>query len=171
LKGYDILIKAVAKLPDRFKLVIVGEAEKLRQDVERSLRELAKNLGVEKRVVFAGNQSKVAECLTIADVVVSSNVRKPEAFGRSMAEALAMGKPVVAKAFGGALDVVRSGIDGLLVAADGSKPYEDDFSQAIEEVSKMKFSSLREDALERFDFEKMLDRSISVYKELAGNGE
>jgi glycosyltransferase involved in cell wall biosynthesis len=171
LKGYDILIKAVAKLPDRFKLVIVGEAEKLRQDVERSLRELARNLGVEKRVVFAGNQSKVAECLTIADVVVSSNVRKPEAFGRSMAEALAMGKPVVAKAFGGALDVVRSGIDGLLVAADGSKPYEDDFSQAIEEVSKMKFSSLREDALERFDFEKMLDRSISVYKELAGNGE
>jgi glycosyltransferase involved in cell wall biosynthesis len=171
LKGYDILIKAVAKLPDRFKLVIVGEAEKLRQDVERSLRELAKNLGVEKRVVFAGNQSKVAECLTIADVVVSSNVRKPEAFGRSMAEALAMGKPVVAKAFGGALDVVRSGIDGLLVAADGSKPYEDDFSQAIEEVSKMKFSSLREDALERFDFEKMLERSISVYKELAGNGE
>ena len=91
--------------------------------------------------------------------------------GKPVAEALAMDKPVVAKAFGGALDVVRSGIDGLLVAADGSKPYEDDFSQAIEEVSKMKFSSLREDALERFDFEKMLERSISVYKELAGNGE
>lgn len=171
LKGYDILIRAVAKLPERFRLVIVGEAEELRRDVEESLRALAADLGVEDRVVFAGNQSKIAECLTIADVVVSSNVKKPEAFGRSMAEALAMDRPVVAKAFGGALDIVRDGIDGVLVAADGSRPYEDEFAQAIEKVSRMKFASLREDALERFDFTKMIERSLAVYRELAENAK
>ncbi len=167
LKGYDILIKAVAKLPARFRLVIVGEAEELRKDVEISLRALAENLGVADRVVFAGNQSRIAECLTIADVVVSSNVKKPEAFGRSMAEALAMGRPVVAKAFGGALDIVRNGIDGVLVAADGSRPDEDEFADAIEKVSRMRFGSLREDALDRFDFAKMIGKSLAVYRELA----
>lgn len=171
LKCYDILIKAVARLPERFRLVIVGEAEELRKDVEASLKALARDLGVGERVVFAGNQSKIAECLAIADVVVSSNVRKPEAFGRSMAEALAMGRPVVAKAFGGALDIVRDGRDGVLVAADPERSDEEGFAAAIEKVSRMKFASLREDALERFDFKKMTERSLAVYRELNENGK
>ena len=115
---------------------------------------------MEERVVFAGNQQKVAECLSIADVVVSSNTRKPEAFGRSMAEALAMGKPVVAKAFGGALDVVRDGIDGALTK-------DAEFAEAIEKVSRMTFGDLRKDALERFSFAKMAERTLDVYRELA----
>lgn len=66
LKGYDVLIRAVAKLPERFKLVLVGEAEALRKDVEESLRALVAELGLGSRVVFAGNQQKVAECLALA---------------------------------------------------------------------------------------------------------
>ena len=159
LKGYDHLIRSVARLPPEFKLVIVGEAEALRKDVEEDLKRLVTELGVQERVVFAGNQRKVAECLSIADVVVSSNVKKPEAFGRSMAEALAMGKPVVAKAFGGALDVVRDGIDGVLVR-------DDDFAAAIRKVAGMKFGDLRTEALERFSFDKMVERSLAVYREL-----
>lgn len=164
LKGYDVLIRAVAKLPERFKLVLVGEAEALRKDVEESLRALVAELGLGSRVVFAGNQQKVAECLALADCVVSSNVRKPEAFGRSMAEALAMGKPVVARAFGGALDVVRDGTDGVLVAE--SADYAAAFAAAIEKVSNMTFGDLRAEALERFSFGKMAEQSLSVYKEV-----
>ena len=166
LKGYDTLIRAVALLPPRFKLVIVGEAEALRKDVEHSLRSLVSELGVSDRVVFAGNQSKVAECLSLADVVVSSNTQKPEAFGRSMAEALAMGKPVVAKAFGGALDVVRDGKDGVLVKADGKAPVEREFADAIAKVAEMEFGDLRAGALERFDFDIMLEKSLAVYREI-----
>jgi glycosyltransferase involved in cell wall biosynthesis len=167
LKGYDVLIRAVAKLGGKFKLVIVGEAEKLRKDVEQNLKTLVAELGAGERVVFAGNQLKVAECLSIADVVVSSNIRKAEAFGRSMAEALAMDRPVVAKAFGGALDVVRDGVDGVLVKADSSESAEVEFAEAIRRVSEMKFAGLRRDALERFDFSRMLEKSLEVYRELA----
>ena len=159
LKGFDVLIREMHKLPERFKLVIVGEAEALRKDVEIDLRRLVVELKMENRVVFAGNQQKVAECLSIADVVVSSNTKKPEAFGRSMAEALAMGKPVVAKAFGGALDVVRDGIDGVLTE-------DAEFAEAIEKVSRMTFGDLRKDALERFSFARMAERSVNVYQEL-----
>lgn len=183
LKGYDTLIRAVHRaneisggnavpqVADRkpFKLVIVGEAEALRKDVEEELRTLVKALGMEDSVVFAGNQRKIAECLSVADVVVSSNTRKPEAFGRSMAESLAMGKPVVAKAFGGALDIVEDGVNGVLVPADlppGTKE-EDAFADALLRVSRMKFGDLRSAALEKFSFDLMVKRTIDVYEEVA----
>ncbi len=170
LKGFDVLVRAVGRLRDQgatgrdgrpFMLVIVGEAELLRKDVEVELHSLVASLGLEDRVVFAGNQSKVAECISIADVVVSSNTEKPEAFGRSMAEALAMGRPVVAKAFGGALDVVRDGVDGTLVR-DG------DFAAAIEKTAKMQFdgAAARRSVLDRFSFDRMVELSLSVYREL-----
>jgi glycosyltransferase involved in cell wall biosynthesis len=78
-----------------------------------------------------------------------------------MAEALAMGKPVIAKAFGGALDIVRDGVDGVLVK-------ECEFAEAIVKVAQMQFGDLRKDALERFSFDLMIDRSLAVYRELGG---
>ena len=182
LKGYDMLIRAVHEANARsagggasgsagggpFKLVIVGEAEELRKDVETDLRALVKALAMEDSVVFAGNQSKIAECLSLADVVVSSNTKKPEAFGRSMAEALAMGRPVIAKAFGGALDIVEDGVNGILVPA--SIPSGDGevqaFADAILRVSKMTFGDLRTAALDKFSFERMVAQTLSVYREL-----
>lgn len=175
LKGYDILIKAVHRANGLsggtpFKLVIVGEAEKLRKDVEDSLRALVTDLSAEDQVVFAGNQQKIAECLSLADIVVSSNTKKPEAFGRSMAESLAMGRPVVAKAFGGALDIVEDGVNGALVP-DGT-PHGDAeiaaFADAILRVSKMKLGDIRSAALEKFSFDRMIERTKSAYLELVG---
>jgi glycosyltransferase involved in cell wall biosynthesis len=175
LKGYDTLIRAVHAVNadgsvggKRFKLVIVGEAEELRKEVEKDLRALVDELGAGDEVVFAGNQRKVAECLSLANVVVSSNTRKPEAFGRSMAEALAMGRPVVAKAFGGALDIVEDGVNGALIPSDTPAEREvEAFAAAIERVSEMKFGDLRSAALEKFSFERMVESSKSVYMELA----
>ena len=179
LKGYDMLVKAVGRANELaagemtsgveakpFRLVIVGEAEELRKDVERDLRRLVGSLGMDDTVVFAGNQRKIAECLSLSSVVVSSNTRKPEAFGRSMAEALAMGRPVVAKAFGGALDIVDDGVNGVLVPAD--TPHGDAeteaFARAILQVSRMSFGALRSAALEKFSFDRMVERTMDAYR-------
>ena len=179
LKGYDVLIRALAELcrgaapkgyPKGWRLVIVGEAEALRADVALSLRKLADDLGVTQKVVFAGNQARIAECLSLANVVVSSNVRKGEAFGRSMAEALAMGRPVVAKAFGGAKDIVRDGRDGFLVAAanpDDATATAQEFASAIRRVSETTFGDLRTEALQRFSYSEMAEKTLSVYREVA----
>ena len=174
LKGYDMLIRAVHELNGmargvNFKLVIVGEAETLRKDVEAGLRALVRELGMDDEVVFAGNQGKIAECLSLANVVVSSNTRKPEAFGRSMAEALAMGRPVVAKAFGGALDIVEDGVNGALVPADVAfgEAEVKAFAEAIGRVSRKTFGDLRSSALEKFSFDRMIERTRRAYLELA----
>ncbi len=174
LKGFDVLAKAVAILRSRGfrspdgrapKLVFVGEAEERRRDVESSLRELVASLGLADDVVFAGNQSKVAECLSLADVVVSANVKKAEAFGRSMAEALAMGRPVVARAFGGALDVVRDGTDGVLARGEDGSDWPVLFADAIERCAATRFGDLRAFALERFSFDRMAAGTLAAYRE------
>ena len=170
IKSYDILINAVAALGGRYKLVIVGEAELLRKGVERELKRLVKDIGAEDNVIFVGNQSKIAECLALSNVLVSSNTQKPEAFGRSMMEAIAMGRPVVAKAFGGALDIVDDGVNGALVP--GLTPPKDEiisFAMAIRRVAHTRFWNIREDALKKFSFEKMATKTLAVYRELAPN--
>ncbi len=180
LKGYDVLIRALAYLhkthvasgrdtPD-YKLVIVGEAEELRKDYEASLRALVRELGVEDFVVFAGNQRQVAECLSIADVVVSANWKKPEAFGRSMAEALSMNRPVVATAFGGALDIVADGANGALVAVPSKNATDMEraipFANAIRAALALSKTDYRAATLEKFSFERMAASSLAVYKEV-----
>jgi len=166
LKGYDTLIKATAvvrrSVPE-VKTVIVGEAEALRKDVEASLYALVRELGLEDAVVFAGNQQKVAECLSIADVVASANTRKPEAFGRSMAEALAMNRPVVATAFGGALDIVEDGVNGFLVPP--ARADAEGFADALLRALAKDFGDVRTPALEKFSFERMVSRALAVYGE------
>ena len=189
VKGYDTLIKAVCRLQSNNRtveqsnnprLVIVGDADEGHLEYLASLKRLAGGGGREtedgrreaggretgdgrRTVIFAGGESKIPECLSIASVVVSANTKKPESFGLSMAEALMMGRPVVAKAFGGALDVVRDGLDGVLVPADA----EDDvaaFAEAIAKVREGTFSGLRESALSRFDFGIMSAKTTELYQ-------
>ena len=160
LKGHAELIRALTRLPESFKLVIVGGAERGKEEYLAGLKTLAAELGVTERIVFAGQRREIPECLALADVVVSANTEKPEAFGLSMAEALAMERPVVAKAFGGALDIVRDGRDGVLVR-DG------DFAAAILAAARRRFGGLRDGVLTRFSYAKMTERTLAVYRELA----
>ena len=116
VKGLDNLIRDFATrggedTASPLKLVIVGGADKRHQQYLESLkllaREVGRETGDEKRIVFAGQQSKIPECISIADEIVSANVTKPETFGLSVAEAYAMNKPVrVLRRFGGVAEVM-----------------------------------------------------------------
>lgn len=151
LKGYDTLIKMVKD----YKCIIVGDADEDHKEYLDYLKSIAG-----RNVVFAGGETKIPECLSIANVLISANVRKPESFGLSMAEALAMEVPVVAKAFGGALDVVSDGDDGILVKS------EDEFLAAIDKARTTKFIGLRERAMARFNRELMIEKTIAAYREI-----
>lgn len=167
LKGYDVLVRAVAlaraKVP-QIKCVIVGSVDPSRAAYAESLHQLVQELGVEEQVIFAGGESRMAEIYAIGDVLTSNNSSKPESFGRTMAEALAMNTPVVASRFGGALDIVREGENGRF--------YEPGDVQALAEIltnlPQMKFSGLREDALLRFGLQQMVEKTLAVYAEVTG---
>lgn len=157
LKGFDHLIRDLAGKPDvtpdaawgdalhapQTKLILVGGADRDKTGHLAELKALAASLGVVDRVVFAGAQTHIPECLSLADLVVSGNVTKPESFGLSVAEALAMNRPVrLLRRFGGAAEILGA-------------------------VAAMPCPTRREAVRALCDFDIMSQKTVAVYEELA----
>lgn len=109
VKGFDVLLDAMARLPPAIRLRIGGDGP-----WRARLQAQADALQLGGRVVFTGPLSRaqvVAEMSAAQAFVLSS---RAETFGIVLAEALACGLPVVATRCGGPLDIV-TGDDGLLV--------------------------------------------------------
>lgn len=112
-KGIDHLIRAFATVRSRIpaaRLVVLGDGP------ERArLQELARALQVDRAVEFGGHvpRSVVLRRLSSADVFALPSAY--EGLPHVVLEALAAGCPVVAGAAGGTVEVIRDGLDGLLV--------------------------------------------------------
>jgi len=124
-KGHEYFLEAMAEVARQIpnlRALIVGEPEAtpLNREYFQKLQSLVKSLGLEDRVIFAGFRSDVPRLLSALDVVVHAS-SLPEPFGRVVIEGMAAGKPVVATAAGGVLDIIEHGINGLLVPCRDSK--------------------------------------------------
>jgi glycosyltransferase involved in cell wall biosynthesis len=80
------------------------------------LQRLVAELGLERRVIFAGHRRDVRQILKAADIFALPSVGEP--FGLVFAEAMAMAKPVVSVRTGGTPEVVLDGETGLLGPVD-----------------------------------------------------
>ncbi len=100
--------------------VIVGDAAFDGPAYRRELEVLAATPELRGRVVFTGWRKDVAALLAACDVLVHSSL-EPEPFGLAIVEAMAAGRPVVASREGGPAEIVRDGVDGLLVDASSSR--------------------------------------------------
>ncbi|BCD67622.1 glycosyltransferase family 4 protein [Nitratiruptor sp. YY09-18] len=161
LKDYETFIEAVTILRKKrkdLKALIVGGVHKDKQDYFASLQQLVAQKGLEKMIEFCGSQSKIAEIYALSDVVVSSS-KKPESFGRSIAEAMAMNTPVVAPAHGGALDICKDGYGALFLPSDAQ-----DLAQKIEQVEPKE--GMRDYIARNFSLHQMVEKTLEVYKEL-----
>ena len=117
-KGFDVLLRALANVPE-VSLVVIGDGE-----CSVALRQLAATLGIGARVNFAGRidmdgagEAKLAAAYAQADIVCLPSLERAESFGLVLLEAMRAGKPVVASAIpgSGVGFVVRDGDTGLLV--------------------------------------------------------
>jgi glycosyltransferase involved in cell wall biosynthesis len=165
-KGYDTLIRALALAADpRMKAVIAGGVQAGQERHAEELKTLARGLGVADRVVFVGSQPNVAEWYLASDVLASCAFQKPETFGRSMTEALAMGRPVVAARHGGALDIVRDNENGFFFTPGDAQGLAEKLRLA--KARQHDWRGLRAGALERFSLARMVDKTLAVYREVA----
>ena len=97
------------------RLVIAGDGPD-----RGPLEQRARELGIADRVEFLGAQprSRVVELFRAADAAILSS--SWENFPHTVVEALAVGTPVLAMEAGGVGEVVRDGVNGLLVPAGDS---------------------------------------------------
>lgn len=108
LKGHHDFITLIGKLvADGLDVIglIVGGDDPKRPGYAKEIRERVQAEGLGERVVFTGHRSDVREIYAISDCVLSLS-SKPESFGRTVLEPLAMGRPVVGYAHGGVAEIL-----------------------------------------------------------------
>jgi glycosyltransferase involved in cell wall biosynthesis len=94
-KGVQVLLRALARLPEGRTLDVAGAGNH-----EGALRRLAARLGVDGRVRWRGVVEDAQSWMRAAACVVVPSVW-PEPYGLVAAEAVALGRPVVASDVGG----------------------------------------------------------------------
>ena len=93
--------------------VLVGSDQGRHRYSARLIRQ-AEALGVADRLRLVGECDDMPAALMLADVVVHAST-EPEAFGRVVIEAQAMGRPVIASDLGGPIETVEHGVTGWRV--------------------------------------------------------
>lgn len=106
-KGFDLAIRALPRLPGAV-LAIAGEGPAL-----GALEALARREGVAGRVHFLGWRHDAGALLRAADLFLCSS--RVEPLGNMVIEAWSAGCPVVAAAAAGPAELLRNGVDGLVV--------------------------------------------------------
>lgn len=159
-KRLDVLIHAMKKVVTHYpesRCVIVGGGVS-----EGKLRSLVDELGLEKNVLFAGQKDDVRPYLAVGDVFVSASER--EGFGLALLEAMAFGLPCVAAEAGGNREVVRDGINALVVPAGSADALADAIARMFgdPEARVRMGKSGRRIAEEEFDIEKSMARVKSA---------
>lgn len=111
-KGHEYLIQAAAELGSAKVVVLLYGAGPREQELKR----LAEGLGLGRAVRFMGTvpQSELMPVIAAADALALPSPHG-EGFGRVLAEAMAVGTPVVTPGLAGALDFVEHDRSGLLV--------------------------------------------------------
>lgn len=103
LKGHHDAIELVAELKQRgidTRLLLLGVIEPGREAYVRELKELIQGRGVASQVVMTPPRSDVRDIYAMSALVLQLS-NKPEAFGRTVVEALALCRPVLGYAHGG----------------------------------------------------------------------
>ncbi|MBS1711745.1 MAG: glycosyltransferase family 4 protein [Armatimonadetes bacterium] len=130
VKGQDVAIRALKDLPGTH-LHLFGQGP-FRGELEL----LAKSVGVADRTTFHGHIDDVADAMASVDVVCIPSVWR-EAFGYTATEAMSLGKPIVANAYGGLTEIFEDNESALLIHSENPEnPDPADFARAINSLFK-----------------------------------
>ena len=163
-KGYPELFEAMERLPDRFRLVVVGGVDPEKPDsLPPEVIERARARGVQ----LLGHRDDVDRLYAAMDVFVLASHR--EGFPRAAMEASAMALPVVATDVRGCREVVDPGVTGTLVPVRDPTALAEALrgARAIPAPRARLGAAGRRRALRGFDERRVVDTVLDTYREVA----
>ncbi len=168
-KGHILLIEAIFKL-QRSDIIclFVGDSQG-RNKYYAELEKILDKFKLKNNFRIIPNQSDMATIYKLADVVVSSSL-DPEAFGRVIVEAQAMGRPTISANHGGGSEIIIDGLTGWLFKPGDADDLSDKINKALS-LNKDNRDKLAINAIKRaklnFNNETMCAKTLQVYAELA----
>ncbi len=172
-KGIEVLLRAMTppapplgkrgKPALNAKLLICGGG-----DLKSKYEDLAKELKIERQVIFAGRvpDEELVLHYNLADIFVLPSTDKSEAFGIVLLEAMACGVPVMASNLPGVRSVFKDGVQGYTVAPNSVRHLRaklEDYLKHPQRRWKMGREA-RELVEKRYDWEKIADEFKEIFK-------
>lgn len=112
-KGQHVLIEALSHCPEDVVAILVGDALFGEQNYVNELHRLVEAHNLRDRIHFLGFRNDIPALMHTCDVVAHTSTA-PEPFGRVIVEAMLCGRPAIAAAAGGAIELIEHGKTGWL---------------------------------------------------------
>lgn len=155
IKGFDVLIREIAKLDFPFHLNIVGEGKE-----RENLESLIMQLDVAQKVTLLGYREDIPSLISVADLLIISS--HSEGFGRVLVETLFYGKCILSTKVGLSMEILPSEllIDDFKIAEKIFDVYEN------KEVYSTIFRKVKEAQAKVFLLENNIHYYLDYYKEI-----
>ena len=164
LKGHTDAIRLLADLVasgEDAALWLLGADEAGRGDYINELRELARQRGVAGRLAISPPSADVRDAMAVSDIVLQLS-GKPESFGRTVIEALSIGRPVLGWAHGGVGELLAELYPTGAVALG-------DHENLLESARRLLASAPVPAPLgDRYTLARMQARTLDLYADLLG---
>ncbi len=156
-KNHDRMIEALSLLPEKFKLLFLGEGPLL-----ESVKQKVCEYHIEHRTVFLGFRRDVARIMHTADVLVIPSLW--EGFGLIAAEGMACGIPIAASDVPGLSEII--GNIGVKFSPYNAQDMANKIKMATEYINDC---SYREKSIQRslrYDINLTVSKYLDLYKRL-----
>lgn len=151
VKGHDILLEAMAELPESIQLVVAGSGSQM-----TPLKEKASELGIADQITFLGNVEDTSKVYPAFDVLCQPS--RAEGLPLTILEAQACGIPVIATDVGSVRDAVCPDV-GRVVPPEDPSAMADELMALLRRRSNV---SPRSFVAENFDW----GSTLSAYSKL-----
>jgi len=164
LKGHELAIEALARLRRRDTLLVL--AGRLgNPGYEGRLREAARTNGLADQVILPGPSTDMPAAYRAADFILAPSIA-PESFGRTVAEAGASARPVIASHHGGPAEIVENAVTGWLVTPADPSAWASALSTALEtgaSVREQMGAAGRARVERSYSLERMCEATFDAY--------
>jgi len=162
-KGHAVFIELLAKLQSEFgdiHAVILGRAKPGSRYINE-LEGLAVRHGVSDRLTFCGARTDMRDWMTASSLVFNLCSDPPEAFGRTVTEALSLGVPVIAWDHGGVREILQEMFPAGAVDPDNLPALINKTREFLQQSPKVPNS-------DAFSLQASMERTLGLYNTALG---
>jgi glycosyltransferase involved in cell wall biosynthesis len=167
-KGHDVFLKSLLEIKkEPFQAILVGDCDEDNGFIIE-LRNFIQSSGLAEQVKLVGHCDDMPAAYMLADIIVSASSKRPEAFGRTTIEAMAMGKPVIATSHGGSVEIVKHGENGWLVPPSNPEEMGKQIASALKKTDSLVEMGKKgmKHVHECFSTDSMCESTLKIYREL-----